>query len=279
MLHLVIPVFNRKEYTQKCLDSLKNQSYGDFKIIIVDDGSTDGTKEMLANDYPEVSCLAGNGNLWWTASVNMGIAYALKNGAQLVMTLNNDTVAPDDFIEKMINWSKKKPNALLGAYACDVNKKEPIYGGERFTWITSGSKSLLTELQEGQRKGLHEVDHFPGRGLLIPIKVFEKIGLFDDKQLPHYFADYDFTYRAHRKGFKIFCNYDSVLYIYPEESGDRKNRISKSFKNYYNHLFGIKGGGNLRNFTVFAFRNCPPYYLPPFLLIGYIRRLIGYFLR
>jgi GT2 family glycosyltransferase len=247
--------------------------------VIVDDGSTDGTKEMLAKEYPEVLCLTGDGNLWWTASVNLGIEYALKNGAELVMTLNNDTIASGNFIEKMISWSQRKPDALLGAFAIDKQHNRPVYGGGKFQWVTAGIKSLLKEIPEEERKGLHEVDHFPGRGLLIPRKVFEKIGLFNQKQLPHYFADYDFSHHAYKKGFKIYCNYDAVLYTYPEESGDRQNRRTKSIRNYRNHLFGIKGGGNLKNFSIFTFRNCPVLLIPSCLFFGYFKRLFGYWIK
>jgi GT2 family glycosyltransferase len=279
MLFVVIPVFNRKEFTRKCLISLRDQSYKDFKIVIVDDGSSDGTPEMLESEFPEVVCLKGDGNLWWTASVNLGIEYALKNGSELVMTLNNDTIAAKSFMEQMISRSQKMPDTLLGAFAVDQQHHEPVYGGGKIKWLTASIQNLLEELPEKERKGLHEVDHFPGRGLLIPRKVFEKIGLFNDKELPHYFADYDFSHQAYKNGFKIYCNYDAVLYTYPEESGDHQNRRTKSFQNYRNHLFGIKGGGNLRNFTTFALRNCPKAYLPSFLIAGYTKRFVGYWLK
>jgi GT2 family glycosyltransferase len=259
--------------------SLKDQTNKDFMIVVVDDGSSDGTLEMLESEFPEVICLKGDGNLWWTASVNLGIDYALKNGAELVMTLNNDTIASNDFIEQMIRWSQKMPDALFGAFAVDQENNQPVYGGGKIRWLTASTIDLLEQLPESERKGLHEVDHFPGRGMLIPRKVFDKIGLFNEKELPHYFADYDFSHQAYKNGFKIYCNYDAMLYTYPEESGDHQNRRTKSFQNYRNHLFGIKGGGNLRNFTTFALRNCPTVYLPSFLIAGYAKRFMGYWLK
>ena len=276
MLHIIIPVFNRKEFTRKCLDSLQNQSITDFKIVVVDDGSTDGTHEMIEKEYPEVVCLTGNGNLWWTASVNRGIELALSNNADYILTLNNDTIAPVDFVENMMKWAKLRPETLIGAFAIESSTNKPVYGGGNFNWLTASISSLLDELPESEWHGLQKVDHFPGRGLLIPRSVFEKIGLFNERGLPHYFADYDFTHQAFKNGFKIYCNFDARLITYPEESGDRQNRQQKSLKKYYNHLFGIKGGGNLKNFTIFAWRNCPKMYLPAFLVIGYFKRIFGY---
>jgi GT2 family glycosyltransferase len=279
MLFIVIPVFNRKKFTKECLLSLQKQSRKDFTVIIVDDGSTDGTSEMLEKEFPDVIVIKADGNLFWTAATNLGIELALNKGATYVMTLNNDTLATENFIEKMYYWSQSKPEALLGALALDAYSKKPVFGGEIMNWKLNTSKSVLNNLPTEKRHGLHKVTHFPGRGLWVPRKVFEKIGLFDTKKFPHYFADYDFTYTATRSGFEVYCNYDAKLYIYPAESGDQQIRKSKNLKNYYNHLFGIKGGGNLVNFTRFALKNCPTPYIPFVLVNGYVRRVFGYLIK
>jgi len=278
-IYIVIPVHNRKEYTKNCLLSLRAQTYKEFKTIIVDDGSTDGTAEMLEQEFPEVHVIKGDGNLWWTAATNLGVKYAIENNAEYILTLNNDTIATEKFLEKMIFWAMQTPNALFGAFAIDVETKKPIYGGERINWKLANSKFLLDILPKEQWHGLHEVTHFPGRGLFIPSDVFKKIGFFDEKHFPHYAADYDFTHRAIRAGFKVYCNYDSKLYIYPDVSGDAENRKKKNIKNYYNHLFGIKGGGNIFRFTKYAVKNCPQKYFLQFLIIGCIRRIIGYIIK
>jgi GT2 family glycosyltransferase len=279
MLCVVIPVHNRKKFTYECLRSLEKQNLlADFTIV-VDDGSTDGTAQMIATNYPEVIVLHGDGNLFWTASINKGIRYALDLGAKYVLTLNNDTLAPPDFLEKMMLWANKKPNALLGALDVDVQTKKKRYGGEIINWAWNSSLYLLNKLRPEQQKGLHRVSLFPGRGLLIPRKAFEKIGLFEEKKLPHYMSDYDFTLRAARNHFQVYCNYDAQLYTYPEEAGNYKLRKQKSLSNYFKHLFNIKGGGNLKNFTIYTLRNCPRTYIPLALLTGYMRRLGGYWLK
>jgi len=143
-------------------------------------------------------------------------------------------------------------------------------------WALDKSSYLLDTLKESEQHGLHEVSVFPARGLLIPRRVFDSIGLFEEKMLPHYMADFDFTLLAKRKGFPIYCNYDAILYTYPEEGGDRKISKKKTLENYYKHLFTIKGGGNLKNFTIYTFRNCPPLLIPISLSVGYMRRLVGF---
>lgn len=277
MLYIVIPVYNRISFTRNCLNSLKRQTFKDFKVIVVDDGSTDGTDEMLAREFPEVRCLTGDGNLYWTASTNLGIEYALEEGATKIMTLNNDVIAKEDFVSNMMLWAQKKPDALLGALAFDAETQLPSYGGEVINWITASSQNLLDYYNTNSKlTGIHEVTHFPGRGLLIPVSVFKKIGLFDGHNFPQYAADYDFTHRAIKAGYPVYCNYDAQIYIYPEESGSQKVRNSKSLNNYYYYLFGLKSAGNLVKFTKYAFKNCPPVYLPMFLVLGIARRIGGY---
>ncbi|PTX21376.1 GT2 family glycosyltransferase [Pontibacter mucosus] len=279
MIYLVIPVFNRKHFTKECLLSLKRGTNQNYKVIVVDDGSTDGTADMLREEFPEVEVLFGDGNLFWTASVNLGIKHALQAGAEYVMTLNNDLEVAEDYIENTYKRMAEKPNAILGALEMDAGTREPAFGGEIVDFKLNKVRYLLQELPKEQQVGLHAVSQLPGRGLLIPRAVFEKIGLLDQERFPHYVADYDFTHTALRNGFELYVNYDARLYTYPEESGERKNRQSKSLQNFYKHLFDIKGGGNLRDFTRFTLKNCPPPYIPYYLANGYARRIFGYMLK
>lgn len=277
MIYIVTPVFNRKEFTKNYLKALDNQTNKNFKTIIVDDGSTDGTSDMIIQEYPDVLLLREKGDLWWAEATNVGIRYALKEGADYIMTLNDDTLPEPDYIEKMLYWSNKEPEALLGALAVDVDSGITLYGGEKREWSTGKGINLLDTIPKDKQYGLHAVDFFPGRGLLIPVKVFTKIGFYDSKNFPQTVADNDFTYRAAKSGYDIYCNYDAKIKIYPDESATVKLRNKRSLKNYYNHLFGIRGGGNLKWFTICAFKNCPPKYLPQFLFMGLMRRIIGYF--
>ena len=180
--------------------------------------------------------------------------------------------------EKMLFWARQKPEALLGALAIDAKTHKIIYAGEKINWRSCSYEPLRINIDFSRLKGIHEITHFPGRGLLIPAKVFEKIGLYDEVHFPHYAADYDFTHRAIRAGFKVYCNYEAKLSIFPNASGGVELRKTRSARNYYQHLFGIKGAANLKVFTYYALRNCPRRYLPFFLTQGYVRRILGYWL-
>ena len=277
MLYIVIPVFNRWAFTRACLASLRQQTNQAFRVIVVDDGSTDGTGAGLADEFPEVEVLRSAGGLFWTAAVNLGIRRALAHDAHPIMTLNNDTVAPPGFVGTMLLWARRQPRALLGPLELDAATGRPLFGGELFSFLTHKTRRLLDVLAPDDRTGLHPVTFLPGRGLLVPAPVFRALGLFDAGRLPHYLADYDFTSQARRHGYPVYVNYATHLLTYPEASGQVATRRRRSLRGYFEHLFGIRGGGNLLNFSHFAFKNAPAAYLPFFLLNGYARRLLGYF--
>ena len=279
MIYIVTPVFNRKSFTKEYLNALSKQTVSDFKVIIVDHGSEDGTSEMIKENFLEVILLNDTNDLWWAEATNVGVRYALKQGATYIMTLNDDTLPEENYIEKMILWSNKKPEALLGAAAIDVESGEFVYGGEYLNWKNAKIESLLDTIPTNERKGIHHVNFFPGRGLLIPRKVFEEIGLYDSKNFPQTVADNDFTIRAYNAGYEIFCNYDAIIKTYVNESGGIKLINEKSWKNFYEHLFGMRGAGNLKRFTIFVFKNAPKKYLFQFWVDGVARRIGGYLIR
>lgn len=275
-IHIVIPVHNRKTYTLGCLRSLKKQTVTGFHTIVVDDGSTDGTGNAVRAEFPGVTVLEGDGNLWWTAAMNMGVEHALNHGAKYIISLNDDLEVSQDYIEKMIFWAEQKPNALFGSYVFDIHTRHPFSASRREDWRTGKSTNLLTIIPEEDRKGIYQATDFSGRGLWIPSEVFKTIGLFDAKHLPHYGADNDFTLRAGKYGFEIYCNFDAVLYGYVEVSGRYEYKRTYSIANYYRCLFGIKSSKNLKNFTIIAFRHCPRKYLLWYWLYGVVRQIGGY---
>jgi GT2 family glycosyltransferase len=275
-LFIIIPVHNRAKLTRDCLLSLRQQTTKNFTVVVIDDGSTDGTSEMIKSSFPEVVLLSGDGNLWWSGATNLGVRYALEHGATHVMTLNDDVTAEADFVEKMMFWAEKHPRALLGAVALDRDTRRLIYGGEIINWKWASYVELVDVLKTEEQHGLHEVTQLPGRGLLVPAEVFSKIGLFDANHFPQAVADHDFTRRAISAGYRAFCNYDAKVLVYSNSIGGLEYRKTKSVRNYFNHLFGIKGSGNLANFFFYAIRNCPKGDLPFFLVIGMLRRVFGY---
>lgn len=244
-LIIVIAVHNRKDITLHCLKQLDQQTYRDFAVIVVDDGSSDGTSEAIRQLYPSTTIIAGTGEWWWTKSVNKGIQHALACRASHILLLNDDTFFEDDYLSQVINEVSLHSTAIIGSLNLTLEQPHRIY--------FSGAKSLNRLLFRYKRyhktfslykedissKRFHTV-YLPARGALIPATVFEKLGLLNEKHFPQYASDVEFTLNAHEKGVEMYVSAKMKLYtpVNSTGSGDIYKRESclkflSSFRNKY----------------------------------------------
>jgi GT2 family glycosyltransferase len=131
---------------------------------------------------------------------------------------------------------------------------------------------------EAQPGELVEVTHAPGRGALIPLAVFRKVGLYDRKRLPHYGADYDLTLRARRAGFKVYISFDAKLYSHVEKTGATQFRGKRTLRGLFDYLTNMKSPASLRYRWRFALNNCPKILLPTYILLDTVF-VIGSYIR
>lgn len=281
MIFIIIPVYNRKSLTKKCLVSLGKQTLNNYKIVVVDDGSSDGTGEMIEREFPEVVLLKGGGNLWWTGATNMGVEYALRDGCQddHILTLNDDTLVRPDYLQILLDSAQSRPDSLIGSISVSGEDESTVVdAGVRINWLTAKYTNLgegrgYNKLREGPL--IHRVDVLPGRGTLIPAGVFRKIGLYDSKHLPHYGADYEFSRRAHVNGYELLINYGAVVVSDVKMTG-LNNRINKlGWSDLIGSFFSIRSPNNLMNRWQFARLCCSGWRFPVFYLCDVGRVIAG----
>ena len=235
MIYIIIPVHNRKKMTRCTLIYLRKQTYGDFKTLIIDDGSTDGTAEMIMDQFPEVLLLRGNGNLWWTKAVNLGISHVLPLSSydDYILTLNDDVTFNSNYLSNIKECANNYRNSLVGSLLIDSNSKNIFFPSIK-------NKGLISSNNDSTIK----VERLVGRGMLIPVYVFDKIGLFD-KNLPHYGSDEDFSIRAKKSGFNLVVCRKSEIYI--NEHKKEKVALITNPIEYVKWMFSIKNPVNIYN--------------------------------
>lgn len=215
-VHVVIPVLNRWEQTRKCLAHLRGGSFTNLRIIVVDHGSTDGTAEGLKNEYPDVLRVPGSNELWWSGATNLGVRTALDNGASLIMLLNNDCYVSRDTVEMLVSHITAHPAAIIAPMHRNLHSGEIITkrGG---TLFLLGFPTLQLPGKSLYKPGATDLRPTPiimgGRGTLIPASIFGRIGLFNDIELPHYWADHDFFLRCKKSGIAQYIAQGTVVDI------------------------------------------------------------------
>ena len=238
-IHIICGVHNNLNDTKQLLSSLVKQTYQHFKIIIVDDGSTDGTASYLAKHYPDITVLPGDGKLWWTGSVNLGIKHALETAKEddYILTINNDCVMGEDYLSQLIKSTKAHSHSVIGSLVRDIHDHNKIVdAGIKIDW--QRYKFNKQSINKGKSYN-DKIDTLSTKGTLYPVTLFTEIGLLDVKHLPHYLSDYEFAYRAKRSDYKLVINYQAVVYNDSVRTGtvSRRSLFSRRSKvNLLDHL-------------------------------------------
>jgi GT2 family glycosyltransferase len=258
---VVIPVFNRLLFTRECIRALKTQTYQSIRIIVADGGSTDGTPTAVNEEFPDVKVLTSDRELWWTGSMSMGIDYVLRAHNQstgFVLMMNNDTLVPDDYVERLVHASLIHDAAVGGLI---VDSRDPsciLDAGEYIDWPTY-SFPVKTNIKLDE-SFCDDVDVLPGRGSLVPISMIRVAGNVDDVRFPHYLADYEFFSRLRSKGFRLGVAYDARILAHIEETGIVATTGVTSFRAVWREYFSRRSMNNLQDHWRFVSLHAPiPY--------------------
>ncbi len=255
-VYVVVPVHNRKHYTEPFLRCMVEQTWPNLKVIIVDDGSTDGTSEMIREQYPEVVLLHGDGNLWWTAATNVGIREALKTATDddYVLVMNDDLEVDGDFVETLVRFAQTHPKSLVGAITVDISNPDLIDdGGVMINGWTAKSRVLNKGAQRSEIEDGYFVEpsYLTGRTALIPAPAFHEVGLYDEEHFINC-GDTEFPVRAARKGYRLYVLYDAVVKNHVDAVQAINKRSGYSFSDIREYFFGIKSYARLKYRFYFA---------------------------
>lgn len=230
--------------TKAVLDCLRAQISVDLNIVVIDDGSSDGTNAFL-EAQEDVTILHGDGSLWWGGAIDRGLRHVLPKAVSTdyVLFLNNDTEFEPDFVLNLVMASKRNNHAAVGSIIRNTQPPHEILSiGPRIDYwrfavwdllATDAGKAALTENAD------INVPMLSGRGSLYPIEAFAKAGFMHPRILPHYFADYELADRVRRSGVRIIVSCSAVVYSTPEW-GNNPRRFS-----WWKRWFSKRSASNL----------------------------------
>jgi GT2 family glycosyltransferase len=220
LIYVILPVHNRKNITIEFVRKLKNQTHKNFKLILVDDGSKDGTSEEVKEELENVIILKGNGNLWWGGSLQKAYSYIKISNFDkndFVLIINDDTDIEKDFLENGLKILKNNKKSIIQAKGYSLK--------ERNKCIDKGSFIDWTNFTFHSNS--NNPNCFTTRGLLIRLEDFLKIGGFYPILLPHYASDIEYTFRFYKKGYNLIVNDSFKIWINNETTGISMSSLYK----------------------------------------------------
>lgn len=241
-IEIVTPVHNRREETLQCLKSLTriDKTGLQVHIIIVDDGSTDGTAEAVARNFPEVEIVKGNGELWYTAGTNRGIEVALRHDPDYILAINNDSIFDEKCILNMVECAEKHPRSVIGPLLLDWTTPHAVFQvAPQWELFRGGYRHWFRQTVWTIPNGPWEVELIVGNCVLYPAAAVREVGLMDEKHLPQY-GDAEYTPRMRRAGWHLIIEPRARTFCKPNDpaSGFRRLPFKKKVKRFFFDPFG-----------------------------------------
>lgn len=205
LVYIVVLNWNRADLTLACLDALQELAYGPYVVIAVDNGSTDGSEELIRAKFPELTFLQAGENLGYAGGNNLGIKAALEARADWIWILNNDTRPNRRSLSELVSAAREAGAAAV------ISRQLPITGdGDETIAFTIRGKLYGRVACGGCAVGFHVADVVTGPSLLLRADVLGEVGLFDERYF-HYYEEVDLVERIRRAGWPVGLACRSVV--------------------------------------------------------------------
>lgn len=215
---IIIVNWNRRDDTLECLDSLSKLNYPNWRAILVDNGSTDGSAQAVRDAHPDVKLIESPVNLRFAGGNNLGLQDVLQEGDDYCLLLNNDTTAEPDVIDHLIAAARLEESVGL------VGPKILYHDRPDVIWFAGGVLKPawgyvrhfgLRQVDDGRFDKRCQVSFLTGCCLLIHSEVIENVGLLDE-DFYLYSEDADYCLRSMKAGYKL--SYEPKARIYHKVS-------------------------------------------------------------
>lgn len=278
---IVIPTLNRVRKLSRLISCLERQTLKDFHVYVVDSGSTDGTRQTCSSFPVPCTLIEATLDDWWSATTNLGAKKAIEDGCESILTINDDAIILDDYLEKFVNLFLKH-GLRICANRIDF-ADEPGKVWALGSYCTYGSPFLFQLKFNGYwydqlPREITNQEILPtmtvcGDGILIHKSVFDEIGFFEETFTPQVHGDSEFALRAHKHGIPVYVAPNIVLYndIYNlSEDSPKKTDTRTFFQKFKDLFFNKKSDCYWRPACYITFKYCPPKFIASTLMKFFI---------
>ena len=267
---IIIINWNSYSLTRDCLESLQKIVYQNFQIVLVDNASSDDSAKKLKDEFPEINLIINSDNLGFTGGNNVGLEFALKNGYNYLLLLNNDTIVEPNFLSILVEKIEEDDNiaAVQPKIYFNHNRQLVWNAGGRYYPVISLSKVIGEEVvDKGQFSDSKESDWLTGCAFMTRSSVVSEVGLLSDLYFYGCFDDVDWSIRMRKKGYKLLFCADSKIYhaVAASSKGDGTNGEGV-LKPFFHYLVN-------RNHILFLRQHTSWFYLPT----SYLYQLFKFF--
>lgn len=264
LVDVVILNFNQEADTKECILSLKRMNYKNYRVILVDNDSSDGSGFRIKERFREIEFLRSEKNLGFAGGCNLAIRRSMEtNPSGYILLLNNDTIVSENLLDSILSVTEGNDRiGIAGAVNYYYNDPEKIHmSAHRFLWWL-GIQRKATQDIDG---AYEEAQSVSACCMLIKKEVIQTIGLFDERFFIYY-EDSDFCLRAGKAGFKVVAVKGAKVW----------HKITTVFgtrtpREYYIYT---------RNQPLFMLKNCPKVFLPIYFCVYFSKvsiRIVYFF--
>jgi hypothetical protein len=237
---VVILNWNSCQMTSDCIRSVLAMDSQSHEIVVVDNGSTDGSAQSLKREFPQITVLPQDRNLGFVAGCNVGIRHAVARDMEYILLLNNDTYVAPDFIREML--SRMENDARIAVvcpkiYFADHPNLLWYAGGDFSLWTGMTKHRGWKEIDLGQFDHRQEITQATGCAMLVRGKALSEVGLLDERFWA-YAEDLDWSLRFLKKGYRLafapkahIWHYDGATSVKSMGSGSQAIRQFFSTRN------------------------------------------------
>lgn len=206
LIYVVVLNWNGRDDTLDCLASAKQLDFQNYCILVVDNGSSDGSHEAISNHFPDVQVLETGHNLGYAGGNNVGIRWAIEHGADYVLLLNNDTTIHPNLLDEFLSAARAHPDGGMFSARIEYYAEPGRIWNSGIIWNRRFGRFDSLDIKYGTQK----TAAVNGCALFVPTSVIRHIGLLDEQFFLTY-EETDWSYRAKEAGYHCYVAADALV--------------------------------------------------------------------